>query len=67
MATMLHNSIDCPQLFVVLVYDTKLIHILLTAVECVQLIVKEDATMQMMVSLIYLGDWCNGVNVYHNY
>jgi hypothetical protein len=40
-AAMLHNSNDCPQLFVVLMYKTKLVHVLFIVVDCVEWILKE--------------------------
>jgi hypothetical protein len=41
MAAKLHNSDACPDLFAVSVYDTKPVHILSTAAESVEWIVKE--------------------------
>jgi hypothetical protein len=41
MAAKLHNLDACPDLFVVSVYDTKPVHILSTAADCVEWIVKE--------------------------
>ena len=41
MAAKLHNSNVCPSLFAVSVYDTKPVHVLLTAAHCVEWIVKE--------------------------
>ena len=41
LAAKLHDSDACPDLFAVSVYDTKPVHILPTAAECVKWIVKE--------------------------
>ena len=41
LATKLHDSDACPDLFAISVYDTKPVHILLTAAKCVEWIVKE--------------------------
>ncbi len=39
-AARLHNYDACPDLFAVSVYDTKLVHILSTAADCIEWIVK---------------------------
>jgi hypothetical protein len=41
LAAWLHNSKECPELFAISVYDTMPVHILSTAAECVEWIVKE--------------------------
>jgi hypothetical protein len=41
LAAKLHDSDACPNLFAVSVYDTKPVHILSTAAECVEWIVKQ--------------------------
>ncbi len=54
----LHNYNACPDLFAVSVYDTKPVHILLLAVDCVEWIVKKqkvwDTTTQQKEIMKYL-------------
>jgi hypothetical protein len=57
-AVRLHNSDECPYLFTISVYDTKPVHILSTAAECVEWIVKKrqvwSASIQQMAMMKYL-------------
>jgi hypothetical protein len=57
-AARLHNSDKCPDLFAISVYDTKPVHILSTAAECVEWIIKEwqewSASIQQKAMMKYL-------------
>ena len=57
-AARLHNSDACPDLFAVSVYDTKPVHILSTAADCVEWIVKKrkvwDTAAQQRAIMKYL-------------
>jgi hypothetical protein len=68
MAAKLHNSNACPDLFAVLVYNTKPVHILLTAAECVEWIVKErkvwSESAKSKAMMKYL--WLNVIDDYNN-
>ncbi len=70
-AAMLHNSNNCPQLFAVLVYNTKPVHILSTAADCVEWIMKERKvwsdikqmkTMMKYLCLNLIEDYNNHMN-----
>jgi hypothetical protein len=71
MAAKLHNSNVCPDLFAVSVYDTKPVHILSTAAECVEWIVKErkvwsesakSKAMMKYLRLNVIDDYNNRMN-----
>ena len=71
MAAKLHNSNACPDLFAVSVYDTKPVHILSTAAECVEWIVKErkvwsesakSKSMMKYLRLNVIDDYNNRMN-----
>jgi hypothetical protein len=68
MAAKLHNSDACPDLFVVFVYNTKPVHILSTAADCVEWIVKEKKVwsdrLQKKALMKYL--WLNVIDDYNN-
>jgi hypothetical protein len=57
-AAQLHNSDACPDLFAVVVYDTKPVHIFSTAADCVEWIVKKqkvwDTAAQQRAIMNYL-------------
>jgi hypothetical protein len=48
-AARLHNSDECPDLFAVSVYDTKTVHILSMAAECVKWIEKEQQVWSTII------------------
>jgi hypothetical protein len=64
----LHNLDACPDLFAVSVYDTKPVHILSTAADCVEWIVKEKKVwsdgLQKKALMKYL--WLTVISNYNN-
>jgi hypothetical protein len=72
LTTKLHDSDACPDLFAVSVYDTKPVHILSTAAECVEWIVKEKEVwsnrikkkaMMKYLRLIIIEDYNMNMNL----